>query len=65
MTRFLAQAARNRLVRAQDIELLAAAFFGILVGPRHTQLLLGLEKTVPPQAIRHRVDLAVEAVHAS
>lgn len=62
MTRFLAQAARNRLVRAEDIELLAAAFFGILVGPQQTQLLLGLEKTVPPQAIRHRVELAVEAV---
>jgi AcrR family transcriptional regulator len=62
MTRFLAQAARNRLVRVEDIELLAAAFFGILVGPRHTQLLLGLEQTVPPQAIRHRVELAVEAV---
>jgi AcrR family transcriptional regulator len=62
MTQFLAQAARNRLVRVEDIELLAAAFFGILVGPRHTQLLLGLEKTVPPRAICHRVDLAVEAV---
>lgn len=62
MTRYLAQAARNQLVRAQDIELLTAAFFGILVGPRHTQLLLGLEKAVSPQAISHRVDLAVEAV---
>jgi AcrR family transcriptional regulator len=62
VTRYLAQAARNQIVRPQDIELVVSAFFGILVGPRHTQLLLGLEKAVPPQAIRHRVDLAVEAV---
>jgi AcrR family transcriptional regulator len=62
LTQFLAQAARNKLIRAQDIELLAAAYFGILVGGMHTQLLLGLQKAIPPKMIRHRVDQAVEAV---
>jgi|SRR5262245_43627877 AcrR family transcriptional regulator len=62
LSRYLALAARNGLLRAQDIELVAAAFFGSLVGPIQMRLLLGLEQTVPPKAIRQRVERAVEVV---
>jgi TetR/AcrR family transcriptional regulator, mexJK operon transcriptional repressor len=62
LTRFLTHAARKGLVRSEDIELLTTAFFGILIGGIHTQLLLGLEEAVAQKAIQHRVDRAVEVV---
>jgi hypothetical protein len=62
LTRYLEQAARTGLVRTQDVELLTAAFLGILVGGMHTRLLLGLEKAVPTKTISQRVEQAVEVV---
>src|SRR5262245_14732128 len=62
LTRFLALAARNGLLRTQDVELVAVAFFGTLIGGVHIQLLLGPEQEIPPKAIRERVERAVEVV---
>lgn len=62
LQRMLVVAGENGLLRPADVELLTTAFFGILIGGIHTQVLLGLEEDAVPKAIQHRVDQAVEVL---
>jgi AcrR family transcriptional regulator len=62
LDRLLTAAGENGLLRPADVELLRTAFFAILIGGIHTQVLLGLEEAAVHRAIQHRVDQAVEVI---
>lgn len=62
LQRMLVVAGENGLLRPADVELLTTAFFGILIGGIHMQVLLGLEEAAVRDTIQQRVDQAVEVL---